>query len=83
MPKRAKLTLAAAKDYVIGYYQAAEDVIKIDIEGAGLFRPEGGVQEVCGLNVVVTYRNGGKDAVRWEVFEEDDGEGGSCLRGDC
>ncbi len=75
------LSLATAKEYVLGYYETQTDVAKADIEGCGLFTPPGyGLQ--CGLNVNVTYANGVIECLRWDVWEEDDGCGGYVLRGE-
>ena len=70
-----RLTIAAARDYVGGYYDSLDRRVSYDIEGAGLIRVDGST--VCRLNVVTS-----EGVHCWDVFEEDDGCGGVCLRGE-
>jgi hypothetical protein len=78
-----KLTVAAAKDYVSGYYATGDAGAKLrQINYAG-FAPRASVSvPTVRLIVLVTYDDGTNDAVSWDVFEEDDGAGGECLRGE-
>lgn len=68
-----KLTVSAAKDY------AAMDQCSHKIEGAGMTSVDG--VPVCRLNVTGRDHGAFFDVV-WDVFEENDGMGGVCLRGE-
>ena len=75
-----KLTLQAAKEYVLGYYQSLEDRVTGDIEGCGLVKVDG--LDVVKLNVTETYADGQRGLAQWDVWLEPDGVGGFTLMGE-
>lgn len=72
----AKLTIAAAREYVVGYHQGNGDTA-VRIISARRDQPD-----LIDVEVAWTDAEGTACRAFWEVFLEDDGCGGLALRGE-
>lgn len=81
MARKALLTNESAIEYVRGYYASHEYVRLVQIEQAAFIKAFGDTPDLVTVIAKTEFQDR-PETIQWDVWLEDDGEGGLCLYGE-